>query len=105
MDIKVIITNFILQLKIAIVFLYFGLKKTIKNIMKYLLFLFIATLFFIKSYGQLEKRNWLIGGNGSLYSYNETFRSPSYNHYANYTNIDLSATIGYFLKDKFVSGI
>jgi len=73
--------------------------------MKYILFLFIATLFFTQSYGQLEKRNWLIGGNGSLYSYNETYRSPSYNHEANYTNIDLSATIGYFLKDKFVSGI
>ena len=73
--------------------------------MKYFLFLFIATLFFTKSYGQLEKRNWLIGGNGSLYSYNETLRSPSYNHDASYTNIDLSATIGYFLKDKFVSGI
>lgn len=59
----------------------------------------------ISAFGQLSKNTWLIGGSGSFYSYNEDYTAPSVNITAKYTSIDLSASIGYFLADKFSAGL
>lgn len=59
------------------------------------------------SYGQLTKKNWLVGGNGSLYSFNEDYTAPSPapNFTAKYTTIDVSATVGYFFLNKLSAGL
>lgn len=67
---------------------------------------FLVSLFLTSySYAQLEKKTWLVGGNGSLYSYNETYTSPTYSNTAKYTNIDVSASFGYFIIDKLATGL
>jgi hypothetical protein len=57
------------------------------------------------SFGQLTKKTWLVGGAGSLYSYNEVFTASNINVTAKYTAIDLSASVGYFFIDKFSGGL
>jgi len=59
----------------------------------------------ISAFGQLSKTTWLVGGSGSLYSYNESYSSPATNFSAKYTNIDISASLGYFPFDKFAAGL
>lgn len=73
--------------------------------MKYILLLLILTTQLTNASAQLNKATWLIGGNGSLYSYNENYTAPSINVTAKYTNIDISANIGYFFADKFAGGL
>lgn len=63
------------------------------------------SLICITSYGQLTKKTWLVGGSGSLYSYNENFTSTNANFTAKYTSIDLSASVGYFFLNKFSAGL
>ena len=53
---------------------------------------------------QLTKGTWLIGGSGSLYSYKEIHNYPI-NYTANYTNIDISPSVGYFPVDKLAVGL
>jgi hypothetical protein len=57
------------------------------------------------SYGQLTKNIWLVGGSGSIYSYNEDYTAPSVNVTAKYTSIDLNASVGYFFLDKMCAGL
>jgi len=59
----------------------------------------------ISAFGQLSKSTWLIGGNGSLYSYNEKYSYPLASGTSKYTSIDLSASIGYFFVNKFSAGL
>lgn len=59
----------------------------------------------MSAYSQIDKDIWLVGGMGSMYSYNEDYTAPSVNVTAKYTSIDLSANVGYFFADKFVTGI
>jgi len=69
------------------------------------LFLFVS---FLTAKSQLSKGNWLVGGTGKLYSFNENYNSfppPGYNTEWKYTNIDLSASVGYFLADKITLGL
>ena len=73
--------------------------------MKQILLLFLVFSFLLTSYGQLSKNSWLVGGSGSLYSYNEDYTAPSINVTTKYISIDLSASIGYFFADKFSGGI
>lgn len=73
--------------------------------MKQLLLLLAISIISLNSIGQLTKNNWLVGGAGSFYSYNETYNSPTYNTTAKYTNIDISASVGYFLIDKVSAGL
>lgn len=69
-------------------------------------FIFLITIFcFDNSFGQITKGNWLAGGTGSLFSYNGTYRSPNYNYDSKYTQIDLSASVGYFITDKLALGL
>ncbi|HZK70793.1 MAG TPA: hypothetical protein VFD03_04630 [Clostridia bacterium] len=66
-----------------------------------LLTLFIA----LNTYGQLTKRTWLLGGSGSLYSYHDDYVYPLQSYTAQYTNIDIAASVGYFFVDKLACGI
>lgn len=70
-------------------------------------FSFFIILFFIAltAKSQLDKGIWLVGGSGSFYSYNENYNSPTYNSTAKYTNIDISASVGYFIVDKLSAGL
>lgn len=69
--------------------------------------LFLTALFFLSfsSIAQLEKKTWLVGGSGSFYTYTEDYSTPTYNQTSKYTSIDVAASIGYFLADKFVVGL
>lgn len=73
--------------------------------MKHYFFLFAALTFTINSFGQLDKKTWLVGGSGNLYSYNEDYSYPTISGTAKYTSIELSGSIGYFLADKLTLGI
>jgi hypothetical protein len=70
--------------------------------------LFILLLFITissQTFSQLTKNTWLVGGNAKFYSYNSEYSSPTYNSTAKYTQIDLSAPLGYFIADKVALGI
>lgn len=73
--------------------------------MKYILFLVIVTTQFTKANAQLNRGTWLVGGNANLYSYNEDYSSPNYNNTAKYTEINLSAPLGYFVANKLAFGL
>lgn len=71
------------------------------------LFLAILAAIFITftSKAQLAKGNWLVGGTGKFYNYQSTYSSTTYSNKANYTQIDLSPNIGYFIADKIAFGL
>lgn len=59
-------------------------------------------------HGQITKGNWLVGGAGSIFAYNEEYNvysPPGLHTEWKYTEINLSATVGYFLKDRFAAGL
>ena len=69
------------------------------------LILFFALLLFKNAHAQLDKDIWLVGGTGSFYSYTENYSTPIYSQVGKFTNIDIGASIGYFLIDKFAVGL
>lgn len=71
-----------------------------KNIL--LLFLFTSAL---TANAQLDKSTWIVGGSGSFDSYTENYSTPRSNQTAKYTSIEFSASIGYFIIDKFATGL
>jgi hypothetical protein len=73
--------------------------------MKKTLLLIIVLGITLGSFSQITKRNWLVGGAGSLFSFTDTHNSDVMNTVFNYTSIDLSASIGYFLVDKVALGL
>lgn len=73
--------------------------------MKPFLTIIIFLTFSSTAKSQLNKGTWLVGGSGTFYSYNETYNSPAANFTAKYTNIDISASAGYFVVDKLVIGL
>ncbi len=59
---------------------------------------------------QLDQGTWLAGGSGNFYSYNDTKNystSPTTNEHleGKYTNVQISASIGYFIVDKLGLGL
>lgn len=71
-----------------------------------ILFAFISVLIFsLSSVAQITKGIWLVGGSGSFYSYTEDYSNPTYNQTAKYTSIDIAASVGYFIIDKFAAGL
>ena len=62
----------------------------------------ILTLVFILlcniSFCQLEKKTWLVGGNGN-------FTNKNYSDNSKTNSITINGNIGYFLNDKFVVGL
>lgn len=85
---------------------FYNLHFIIKHfsIMKKLV-LFFALLSFKNANAQLDKGIWLVGGTGSFYSYTENYSTPVYSTVGKFTNIDIGASIGYFLIDKFAVGL
>lgn len=73
--------------------------------MKYILIALIIVLFSFPAASQLTKGIWLVGGSGSFYSYTERYNSPSTDFTAKYTNISISASVGYFVVDKLTLGL
>ncbi|RNI34622.1 hypothetical protein EFY79_15750 [Hanamia caeni] len=73
--------------------------------MKPIFFITIALLITTSSFAQLEKGTWLVGGSGSFYTNDRTNTTPT--NFIKYkdVNLDLSASIGYFLKDKLSIGL
>ncbi|HWI92721.1 MAG TPA: hypothetical protein VNT20_15700 [Flavisolibacter sp.] len=65
----------------------------------------IALLSICDCFGQLTKGNWLIGGNGKLYSYTSSYRNSTYNTDAKFTETDLAVSLGYFFVDKLGLGL
>lgn len=78
--------------------------------MKYIFFS-AALLFVINSFGQLDKKTWLVGGTGSFNSYkqNETFifqfNGENIEIQRNIKELELSPKVGYFIMDKLVVGL
>jgi hypothetical protein len=72
--------------------------------MKLFLFLFVICNLSISACSQLTKNNWLVGGNGKLFSDNSDYSSASYTYSAKHTQIDVSASVGYFFVDKLAIG-
>ena len=54
---------------------------------------------------QLDKSVWLVGGNGTFYSYTENYSTSTFSQVGKFTIFDLGASIGYFFIDKFVVGL
>ena len=68
--------------------------------------LFVTTLLIsLKAFPQLDKKMWLVGGNGSFKSYVLDYAAPLGSSTINFLEIDASAKVGYFVLDKFVLGI
>jgi len=65
----------------------------------------ISFILCLSAKSQLNKTTWLAGGAGSFYSYTEDYNTSGYSETSKYTNIDVSASIGYFLADKFATGL
>lgn len=73
--------------------------------MKHLL---ISTAFLISSFAahaQLEKGNWLVGGNANFSSSTVGYSYPSYSLKEDVTSLAISPNIGYFLLDRFAVGL
>jgi hypothetical protein len=69
----------------------------------FLYLLFANSILTVKC--QLTKGNWLVGGTGKFYSYNDNTSSSAYNVDAKYTDISVSPSIGYFIVDKLALGL
>lgn len=85
--------------------LHFQFYKTKLSIMKRYSFFLVSLLFTTNSFAQLDKATWLVGGNGSFYSYNGAYTSASNSNTTKVNNIDIRASIGYFPIDKLVVGL
>ena len=81
---------------------------TMKNIS---LFIAITLLFTINSFGQLDKKTWLVGGTGSFDSYKENYTyvftgtGENIEIERNIKEIEFSPKVGYFIIDKLALGI
>ena len=73
--------------------------------MKVLLLLLIIFHLSFTSFSQITKNNWIIGGSGKLFSNNSDYSSTAYSYTAKFTQIDISASVGYFLIDKLALGL
>jgi hypothetical protein len=73
--------------------------------MKQYKILLLCLLLSINSIGQLETKTWLVGGSGSFYSYNGVYNSPTNSNTIKVNNIDIKASLGYFLINKLVVGL
>ena len=71
--------------------------------MKTIIVTLLCLFFTITSFGQLTKGNLLLGGNAKLYLFQENNSTSTYDY--NYTQIDVSANVGYFLADKIAFGL
>jgi hypothetical protein len=73
--------------------------------MKKLFLLITLTTAYSIAECQLDKGIWLGGGSGSFSSYKETIDDGTPNPVSKYTDIQISASIGYFIIDKLALGL
>ncbi len=73
--------------------------------MKKLIISYLFILFCLAANSQITKGYWLIGGSGKFDSYNQKTILGTLNTEWNYTNIDISPSVGYFLKDRVAFGV
>jgi hypothetical protein len=66
---------------------------------------FVLTILSNSIYSQLTKGNWLVGGTGKFYDYKSEYSSATYSNEAEYTQIDISPNIGYFVAEKLAFGL
>ena len=71
--------------------------------MKKTILFFITACFFINTYGQITKKNWLLGGTGSYSSDKQVLQGSTTELKSAYAT--LTPNIGYFIADKFAIGI
>ena len=73
--------------------------------MKKLIISYLFILFCLAANSQITKGYWLIGGSGKFDSYNQKTILGTLNTEWNYTNIDISPSVGYFVKDRAAFGV
>jgi hypothetical protein len=73
--------------------------------MKKLIISYLFILFCLAANSQITKGYWLIGGSGKFDSYNQKTILGTLNTEWNCTNIDISPSVGYFLKDRVAFGV
>lgn len=73
--------------------------------MRVSIFFLLAISISFTSLSQITRHNWLVGGNAKLFSDNSDYSSASYSYTAKHTQIDISASVGYFFIDKLAFGL
>lgn len=73
--------------------------------MKAILLFLIAINLSFTVFSQITKKNWMVGGNGKLFSDNSDYSTDTYTYTAKLTQIDISASVGYFFIDKLALGL
>lgn len=72
------------------------------------LFIVVTLLFVSNTYGQLNQKNWLVGGSANI-AYTKSTPNQVTDFYTGaenkITSLLIEPNIGYFIKDKFVVGI
>lgn len=87
--------------------------KSIITMKTFKLFIAIALLITINSFGQLDKKTWLVGGTGSFDSYKENYTyvftgtgtGENIEIERSIKEIEFSPKVGYFVIDKLALGI
>jgi outer membrane protein W len=72
---------------------------------KKFLFFYVCVFVVSVSSAQLTKGNWLVGGAASFYSTKYTYSSGTTSFSSNDLKITATPSIGYFLSDKFSTGL
>lgn len=72
---------------------------------KALISLFVIFIVNLNARAQLEKGNWLVGGNASFASSKGTYAYETYNGNSKTIDLNISPNIGYFFTDKFAAGL
>jgi len=73
--------------------------------MKYVFLAALSLIFTVTLSAQIIKNNWLVGGTGIFLSSKNTYTSPTYSSSSDRLDIKISPNIGYFITDKFASGL
>jgi hypothetical protein len=77
-------------------------------IMKSFLLLPIALITFLTTYGQLNKKTWLVGGNGSFYTSKTDVKALSVSGVSGVsreTSVNISPNLGIFVIDRLAVGL
>jgi hypothetical protein len=73
---------------------------------RFQLLFIISLLISFNAYPQLNKKIWLVGGNGSFQMHTQDYNLPPLEVYTyNTTKIEASSKVGYFVIDKLVFGV
>ena len=66
---------------------------------------YLVFLFSFSSFAQLDKKTWLVGGNGTFSSVDDNFSATTVASEYKRTEIKISPSVGYFVIDKFAMGL